>query len=107
MSVFGKPPCQFSRGSCLSRTLKPNEHDDSWGIRREVDFHIRAAEHFFKLVADDFNNLLAGTEALQYFLAKRFSPDGVRELLDDFEIHIRFKKRHANFLQGLFDVDFS
>ena len=73
-----------------------------WEVKLSAD--IRAAEHLDQFVADDLHDLLSRTQALQHFLADGFLSDGVRELLDDLEVDVRFKQRHADFLERLFDV---
>ena len=67
---------------------------------------IFAAQHIDQFVSDDFDHLLARTQALQYILSDGLCSHGVSELLDDFEIHVRFKQGDADFLQRFIDVLF-
>lgn len=63
-------------------------------------------QHFDQLVANDFHDLLAGTQALHYFLAYGLLLHRVGELLHDFEVHVRLEESHADFLQCFVQVDF-
>jgi hypothetical protein len=69
-----------------------------------VDPHIFAAQHVDQFVADNFNDLLAWTQTLEHILADGPGSHSIRELLDDFEIHIGFEQCDADFLQGIVNV---
>jgi len=47
---------------------------------------------------------MPGGEALQDFLPHGLLTDPFDEILDNFEIHVRFKKREADLLQGLGNI---
>src|SRR5262249_54503233 len=83
-----------------------DEHDCRGRLRSKVEADVDAAEDFHQLVMNNLHDLLARTETLQNFLAKRLLPDAISELFNDFEVHVRFKKRDSDFLQGLFNVLF-
>ena len=74
------------------------------GCDAKLNPDIFAAQHFDQFVADDLDDLLARTQALQHFLADRLRPHRIGELLDDLEIHVGFEQRDADFLQGFVDV---
>src|SRR6476619_2933091 len=52
----------------------------------------------------DLNDLLAGSDAPQYFFAQRLLLDASHELLGDLEIDIRFKQGEAHLAEGVVDV---
>ena len=47
---------------------------------------------------------MAGRQALQDFLPDGFDTNPFDEILDDLEVHIGFKQREPDFLQGLADI---
>ena len=107
MAVLLQPFREFSGRRCFTGTLQTDEHDDRRRLRREIDPDVRPAEHLDQFVANDLHDLLAGTQALQHFLAQRLGLHGVGELLDDLEIDVRFQQRDPDFFQRLFDVQFA
>ncbi len=65
---------------------------------------------FDQFVVDDFDDLLAGLDALNDFLAQGLGFDALDEIAGHLEIHVGFQQRHAHFAQGFPDVflgDFS
>lgn len=62
------------------------------------------AEHFDHLVANDFDDLLAGRQRGEHFFAHGLLLDFLDELLNDFEMNVGFEQRHADLAQSLFHV---
>ena len=54
----------------------------------------------------NLDDLLHGTQTLQNFLTKRLLPHRIGELLNNFEVDVRFEKRDAYFLERLLNVLF-
>ena len=84
--------------------MKTDQHDDARRLRCEIDANVCPAEDFDQFITDDFYDLLAGAQTLKNFRADGFRPHRIRELLNDFEINVRFEQGHPDFLQGLLDV---
>ena len=59
------------------------------------------AESLDQFVAHDLDDLLAGRERGQHFLAHGFGLDAVDQLFDDFEVDVGFEQRQPNFAQRL------
>ena len=104
MAAFLEPLRKLSRRCRLSGTLQADEHDDRRRLRSKIQPDVRAAEHVDKFIAHDFDDLLPGRQALEYFFADRLCLHGIRELLHDLEIDVGFQQRHPDFLQGFVDV---
>ncbi len=62
------------------------------------------AEQVDQFIVDDFDDLLAGMDALDDFLAEGLGLDAVDEIAGDLEIDVGFEQRHADFAQGIGDV---
>ena len=62
------------------------------------------AEQVHEFVIDDFDDLLAGLDALDDFRADGFGFDAFDEIAGDLEIHVGFQQRHADFAQGIGNV---
>ena len=62
------------------------------------------AEQVHQFVVDDFDDLLAGLDALDDFRADGLGFDALDEIAGDLEIDIRFQQRHADFAQRIGDV---
>jgi hypothetical protein len=55
---------------------------------------------------DDFDDLLAGLDALDDFLAQRLGFDLLNEIAGDLEIDVRVQQGHTDLAQGVADVAF-
>ena len=55
---------------------------------------------------DDFDDLLAGLDALGHFLAEGLVFDSFDEVSDYFEIHVRVQQRQPDLAQGITHVGF-
>ena len=64
------------------------------------------AEELHQLVVDDLDDLLAGGDALQDFLADALGLDALDELTRDLEMHVRRKQGGAHFFQSVRHVFF-
>ena len=62
------------------------------------------AEQVHEFVVDDFDDLLAGLDALDDFRAEGLGFDALDEIAGDLEIHVGFEQRHADLAQGIGDV---
>ena len=62
------------------------------------------AEQVHEFVVDDFDDLLAGLDALDDFRADGLGFDALDEIAGDLEIHVGLQQRHADFAQGIGDV---
>ena len=59
-----------------------------------------------QLVADDLDDLLGGRKSRHHFLANSLLADVLDQFLDDVEVHVGLKQRHADFAQCFGDVFF-
>ena len=62
------------------------------------------AEQIHEFIVDDFDDLLAGLDALDDFGADGLGLDALDEIAGDLEIHVGLQQRHADFAQGIADV---
>ena len=53
---------------------------------------------------DDFDDLLAGLDALDDFLAERFGFDAFDKIAGDLEIDVGFQQRQPHLAQGIADI---
>src|SRR5215470_5770357 len=106
MIVLPQPSGQLAGRSGFAGTLQSDKHNDRRWLRSKTKASVFSAQHIDKLVANDLDDLLRGAEALKHILPDGLDSDLVGELLHDLEVHIGFKQRHADFLQGLVDVLF-
>ena len=63
-----------------------------------------AAEQRGQLVVEDFDDLLAGRDAAEDFLAERLFLDPRDEILRDLEIDVRLEQRQPHLAHGVVDV---
>ena len=64
----------------------------------------RATQQLDQLVADDLDDLLSRRQRREHILANGLDPNALDEALHDFEIDVRFEKRHAHLAQRLLDI---
>ena len=62
------------------------------------------AEQIDEFIVDDFDDLLAGMDALDDFLAEGLGFDAVDEIAGDLEIDIGFEKSHTDLAEGVRDI---
>ena len=74
------------------------------GLRVELERGVLRAEQVHEFVMDDFDDLLAGLDALDDFRADGLGFDALDEIAGDLEIHVGLQQRHADFAQGIADV---
>ena len=55
---------------------------------------------------DDFDDLLAGLDAGDYFRAEGFGFDALDEIAGDLEVHVGFQQGHAHLAQHVGHVAF-
>ena len=70
----------------------------------EIQAGIGRAEQVHQFVVDDFDDLLAGLDALDDFRADGLGLDALDEIAGDLEIHVGLQQRHAHLAQGIGDV---
>src|SRR5262249_28266226 len=102
-----QPLCDLSGSCCFTGTLQADQHDNCGWLGCEIEPYVCAAEHFNKFISNNLHDLLTGAQALHDFLAKSFRTDCIRELLHDFEVHVRFQQRHANLSKRFIEVLFT
>src|SRR5688572_14540549 len=64
------------------------------------------AQQVHQFIVNDFDDLLAGLDALDHFLAERLGLHPVDEIPGNLEIHVRFQQRHPHLAQRVADVLF-
>ena len=74
------------------------------GIAAQIQRGVLRAEQVDQFVVDDFDDLLAGLDALDDFRADGLGLDAFDEIAGDLEIDVGFEQRQAHFAQGVADV---
>src|SRR6185437_13555792 len=95
---------EFGGAGYLTGTLQPDDEHHRRRLVREAQPGGMAAEHLSQLVADDFDNLLAGRERSENVFAHRLIFNLLNELLDNFEVNVGLKQRYADFTERLLHV---
>ena len=95
---------EFSGGGGFSATLEAGQHDYGGSGRDKIDTGVDRAHQFCKLIADDFNEDLAGMQALYHL-----GTDGglgyiFAELLYDAVADVGFEKRLSHIPHSVGDV---
>ena len=75
------------------------DHQHTSRTTLELKFRIGAAKEFDEFVMDDFDDLLAGMNALDDFLADGFAFDAFDEIASDLEIDVGVQQRQPHFPQ--------
>jgi len=97
---------QFGRCCGLSRSLKPNQHDDvRFGTSGEIQ-PTRRTQCFQQFLMDDLDDLLTRLQALLNFRADGALFDAAHEILDDWQSDIGFQERHAYLTHRGLDIFF-
>src|SRR6185369_10737125 len=79
-------------------------HEDAGGAAAEIQRRVLRPEQADELVIDDFDDLLAGLDALDDFLAERLLAHAIDEVAGDLEIDVCLEQRHAHLAQGIAHV---
>ena len=87
-------------------TLQTAEHEDGRPILGEVEAGIDRPHEGDQLVVDDLEDLLAGIEGAQHFLADGALGDALDEIVGDGVVDVGVEQGLADFLHGLADVGF-
>src|SRR5262245_25294472 len=106
MTAFFKPLCKLSRRRRFTGTLQTNKHEHRRRLGSKVDANVCTAEHLNQFVADNLDDLLAGSQALHDLLTESLRLDGIGKLLHNLKVDIRFEQRHPDFFQCLVKVLF-
>ena len=104
MSTLLEPVREFARRGRLTGTLQSGHQNDGRRLRSEFDARRVFAEDLDQFVAQDLDDLLSGREGGHNFLTDGLGLDVVDQFLDDLEVDVRLKQRHADFAQGFVDV---
>jgi hypothetical protein len=102
-SLFQEEACEFAGGGGLAGAVETN-HEDAGRITAELDGGVGRPEEADHFILDDFDDLLAGLDALNDLLAQSLGLDLFDEIAGDLELDIRFQQRHADLTQGVTDV---
>ena len=102
-SLFLEQPRELAARSGFARAVQ-TDHQDAAGIAAEIQRGVGRAEQVHEFVVDDFDDLLAGLDALDDFRADGLGFDALDEIAGDLEIHVGFQQRHADLAQGIGDV---
>ena len=100
---------ELAAGGRLARAVQADQ-EDATRIAAEIQPRVGRAEQLDEFVMDDFDDLLAGLDALDDFDADGFGFDALDEIARDLEVHVGFEQGHAHFAQRVGDValgDFS
>ena len=80
------------------------DHHQGGGAALEVQSGVLAAEQTDEFVVDDLDDLLAGMNARDDFLAQRFLAHALDEILHHLEIYVRIQQRHPHVAEAVGDV---
>jgi hypothetical protein len=100
MAVFREPFRELPSAGGFARALQADDHDGAWRLIREAEFRLVATEDVDQLVLDDLDDLLCRRECGEDFLAERFYLDVLDQLLNNAEVDVGLKQRHADLAQG-------
>src|SRR5207237_3420502 len=87
---------QLAAGGRFAYPLKTDQHNDGRRVRRQIQRRLLGPHERTELFPHDFDNLMAGCEALEDFLSNSFRPDALDKVLDDFEIDVRFQNSYTD-----------
>src|SRR5437660_11140526 len=70
---------QLGRGSCFTRTLQANQHDNCRRCATQVELvlSLGSSQHFYQFFIDDSQDLLCWREAAQYISSDSLLPDSL------------------------------
>ena len=97
---------QLAAGGGLTCSLKPHHQQHRKSAGRIGQLAAGTSHQLCELIVYYLYDLLAGSQALQDFLAKTFFFDIGNEFLDDLEVDIGFQQSQLNFSHGVVDVVF-
>ena len=95
---------ELARGRRLAATLQPAQHDDRGPVLGEVEAGIDRSHEGDQLVVDVADDLLAGVDRAQHFLADRFLGDALDEDVGDIVVDVGVEQGAADLHQALADV---
>ena len=88
MALFFEQSRQLGGRSCFARTIQSNNQNSCRLLK--IERRRIGAEQDRQFVIKNFDDLLAGRNAAQYFFAKRFRFDPGNEIFRDLKIDIAF-----------------
>ena len=101
LALLSQRQRELARARRLAGSLKPHHHDYRRRLRRHIYAALHPAHQLGKLVIDNFYDSLRGCQCLKNFLTYRPLLDAFYKILDNLEINISLKQRHANIAHGL------
>ena len=102
--VFFQPLGELAGRGGFTRALQAGQQNDHGRLRAQVQRPDARAHQRDQLIVDEFDQHLAGRQALVELLADHLAADGVDEALDHRQRDIRLQQRHAHLAQGVGDV---
>ena len=102
-SLFFQQPGKFAAGGGFAGAVQADHHQ-ARGIAAQLQACILRTEQLDQFVVDEFDDLLAGLDALDDLLADRLLLDAINEIARHFEIHVGVQQRQADFTQRIGDV---
>ncbi len=81
---------EFSGSGRFTGSLQPDHHNDGWLFCGKFDFPFFAAHQFSQFIFNDFDDLLARSQAFHDILTNRAFADFLDEFFDDLQVDIRF-----------------
>src|SRR5438132_113984 len=96
---------QLGARSRLARAVQPH-HQHATRVAAQHQPGVLRAEQIHHFIVNDFDNLLAGLNALDHFLADGLGFNALDEIPGHLEIDVRFQQRQAHLAQGLPNVGF-
>ena len=97
-TLFQEQLRKLGAGSGFSGAMQ-SHHQQAAGIAGGLECGIARAEQIHQLIVNDFDDLLAGLDALDNFLAERFNLHPLDKIAGHLEIDVGFQKRLAHFAQ--------
>ena len=104
LALLTQPASELAAGRGLTRTLEPEQEDDTRYGRVFLQSTCNFAKEREQFVANDLDDLLDRGQALEDGLIGRLVAYPVDESLDDLEVDVGFEQREPNLAQRRFDV---
>ena len=104
LALRTQPASELAAGRGLTRTLEPEQEDDTRRRRVLLQAAFDVAKEREQFVADDLDDLLDRGQALEDGLIGRLVAHPVDERLDDLEVDVGLEQREPDLAQRRFDV---
>src|SRR5260370_14844363 len=102
MTLFFEQSRQLGGRSCFARTIQSNNQNSCRLLK--IERRRITAEQDRQFVIENFDDLLTGRNATQYFFAKRFRSDPRDKIFRDLKIDIAFQQGEPHLSYRMVDI---